>query len=151
VPKRKVVPYISNYPYETFGKIWTSERSPIQISKCGCLKILINKKMPGPTCQSQAPLKKGPDAGVVHARQLLGHSHHLAPALSTGHHVRSTRNACSRRSVRLLLTLSVRKRSLFSPLPATATEHPPTSLCLSPFAFAPSVERWPPRTALVHL
>jgi hypothetical protein len=44
VPKRKVVPCVSNYPYEIFGEIWTLGRSPIWISNCGCLKILLNKK-----------------------------------------------------------------------------------------------------------
>jgi hypothetical protein len=68
VPKKKVVPYVSSYGYETFGEIWTSRRSPIQISKYGCLKILINKKIPEPTCQFQALLKRRPDAGVVRAR-----------------------------------------------------------------------------------
>jgi hypothetical protein len=69
VPKRKVVPFVSNYSYETFGEIWTSERTLIRTSKCGCLKILIIKKMSGPTCQSQAPLKQRLDADVtcVHA------------------------------------------------------------------------------------
>jgi hypothetical protein len=60
VLKRKVIPSVSNYPYERVGEIWTSRRSPIRISKCGCLKILLNKKMMGPTCQSQAPLKTAP-------------------------------------------------------------------------------------------
>jgi hypothetical protein len=70
VAKRKVVPCVSNYPYEKFGEIWTSGRSPIQISKCGCLKILINKKMSGPTCQSQAPLKRRLVTGVIAAQPL---------------------------------------------------------------------------------
>jgi hypothetical protein len=81
--------------------------------------------MPGPNCQSLAPLKWRPDAGVAHTRQLLGRCHHLAPALSTGRHIRSTRDACSRRPVRLLFALSVRKRSPFSPLPATVIERSP--------------------------
>jgi hypothetical protein len=48
VPKMKLVSCVFRYPYEKIGKIWTSGRSPIGISKCGCLKILINKKMSGP-------------------------------------------------------------------------------------------------------
>jgi hypothetical protein len=114
VPKRKVVPSVSIYIYEKFGEIWTSGRSPIRISKCGCLKILINTKMLGPTCQSQAPLKRRPDAGIARARQLRGRCHYLVPKLSTGRHVRSTRIACSRRPVRHLIALSVRRRSHFS-------------------------------------
>jgi hypothetical protein len=51
--------------------------------------------MPGPTCQSQASLKRRPDAGVARVPQLLDRCRHLAPALSTGRHVRSTRDAYS--------------------------------------------------------
>jgi hypothetical protein len=39
VPKIKVIPYISNYPYAKFGEFWTSGR-PFGISKFKKLKIL---------------------------------------------------------------------------------------------------------------
>jgi hypothetical protein len=89
--------------------------------------------MPRPTCQSQVPLKRRPDTGVTHAWQLLGCCHHLTPAQSTGHHIRSMCDPCSRRTVRLLLALSVRKRNMFSPLPAMAAEHSPhrSASCLA--------------------
>jgi hypothetical protein len=79
---------------------------------------------------------------------------HLTSALSTAHHLRSdvptclpasTRTACSHRSVRLILSLSVRRRSKFPPLPTTVIELSPTP----PSASAPITERWPPSTALV--
>jgi hypothetical protein len=44
----KVGPCVPNYPYAKFSEFWISKRSPIRISKCRCLKILINKKMLGP-------------------------------------------------------------------------------------------------------
>jgi hypothetical protein len=84
--------------------------------------------MPGPTCQSQAPLKRRPETGVARVWQLLGRCHHLAPALSTGCHVRSTRDACSRRPVRQLVALSVRKRSCF--LSSHSSRRMPTHITL---------------------
>jgi hypothetical protein len=74
VPKSNIVPCVSNYPYAKFGEIWTARSSPIRISKCGCLKTLINKKMLGPACQTQWPIKQRPIAGLTRARQLLGHA-----------------------------------------------------------------------------
>jgi hypothetical protein len=74
VPNRKVVPCVSNYPYAKFGECWTSRWSPIRISKCRCLKILINKKNAGPACQTQWPLKWRPVAGLTRVRQLLIHA-----------------------------------------------------------------------------
>jgi hypothetical protein len=43
-PKSKVASCVPSYQLAKFGKIWTSGKSPIRISKCGCLKILINQK-----------------------------------------------------------------------------------------------------------
>jgi hypothetical protein len=88
--------------------------------------------------------------------QSIGHdrTHHLMSALSTAHHLRSdaptclpasTRTACRRRSMRLILSLLVRRRSKFPPLPAIAVELSPTL----PSASAPITEHWPPSTALV--
>jgi hypothetical protein len=65
VSKRKVVPCASNYLYEKFSEFWTSRRSPIQISKGGCLKIFINKKQRGAACQTQWLLKRRPAAGLT--------------------------------------------------------------------------------------
>jgi hypothetical protein len=47
VPKRKVVPYVSNYHYETFGEFWTAGRSLFWISKFGRLKLLEKFKRGG--------------------------------------------------------------------------------------------------------
>jgi hypothetical protein len=93
--------------------------------------------MPGPTCQSQASLKRCPDAGVARTWQLLGRCRHLASTLLTGHDVRSTRNACSRRLVRHLLSHSVQKRIPFSPHPTTVVERSPIRSA-SRLASAPS-------------
>jgi hypothetical protein len=80
-------------------------------SKCGCLKILLNKKIVRPTCQSQAPLKR-----------------HLTPALPTAHHVCSMRDACSHRPMRDLVAVSVHGRSrLSSSRDSRRTK--PTPLC----------------------
>jgi hypothetical protein len=40
VPKRKVVPFVSNYLYTQFCEFWTAGRSPFRTSKFGRLKIL---------------------------------------------------------------------------------------------------------------
>jgi hypothetical protein len=87
------------------------------------------------------------DASVTRARQLRGRCHHLALALPTGRHVRSTRDACSRRSVRHLVALSVHRRSHLSSshdsrrTPAHSTLlSSSASTPSSPHSSAPSVE-----------
>jgi hypothetical protein len=67
--------------------------------------------MLGPSCQSQASLKRRPDAGATRPWQLCGHCHQLTPELPTGRHVRSTHDACSRRPMRHLVALSVHRRN----------------------------------------
>jgi hypothetical protein len=137
VPKRKVVPCISNYPYEKFGKISTLGRSPIQISKCGCLKILRNKKMPGPHASLRRRLNG--------TRMLASRARHSCSAAAATSRQRCRPAATS--APRATHAAAARassphavgsKEKSFSPLPAIAAEHPPTLLCLLPSASAPS-------------
>jgi hypothetical protein len=110
------------------------------------LKIVLNKKSSGPTCQSQAPLQRRPDASITRTRQLRGFCRYLAPMLPTGHHIRSTQDACSRRPVRHLSRCRYVGDAV-SPLPATATKRCHSTLLSLhssapslPHSFAPSTE-----------
>jgi hypothetical protein len=65
VPKRKLVPSVLIYTYAKFGEFLTSGRSLFWFSKFGRWKIFLNKKIQGPTCQSQVPLKRCQVAGLT--------------------------------------------------------------------------------------
>jgi hypothetical protein len=58
VPKIKVIPYVSNYPYAKFEEFWTSERHLFWISKFERLKIVEIRIELRPACQSEPLLNR---------------------------------------------------------------------------------------------
>jgi hypothetical protein len=119
----------------------TSGGSPFQISKFGCLKILKNQKRPGPTCQSLAPLKRRPVAGLACA--IAARPRVSGPSATTvvGHVRRPARPHPPRSWASEQRPNSSPPRSHLHSTALTTF----SLLCLSPFTSTPSTT--PPRVA----
>jgi hypothetical protein len=96
-------------------------------SKCGCLKILLNKKIVRPTCQSQAPLKRRPSrARDSYAAAAATSRRRCRPPTTSAPRVT---HAAAAPCVTLLQCQSMGEA--VSPLPATAAERNPLRSALA--------------------
>jgi hypothetical protein len=150
VPKTKVVPCLSNYPYTQFGEFCTWGRSLFSISKFRRWKILKKiRKATGSTCQWPTASK-----GCV-SRPVRAHActvtprwlgHHLPPHAGVvdcpppSLHTQPMQPPPPRGCCALILR-SGHVETCSPPLPLQPPSSRPTLLCLSPRSSALSVER----------